>query len=348
MNDDMKMKKTEFQEVAEGIFRIPIPLPGNPLKELNAWLVMGRSGDHAAGKGEKEGGRNLLVDTGFNRPECEEALKHALTELGVDMAETDIFLTHLHSDHCGLTKRVAHPASVVYMSEADGKIMNAAAEAEYWYGLDAEFASYGFPVTGKRKDFKKHPGWEWGPRETIDFTPVGEGAVLQVGDYRLRCVWTPGHTPGHMCLYDEDKGILFCADHVLYDITPNITVEDEMDDPLRLYLDSLEKVKALDPVLVLTGHRRPPVSFKDRIEELEAHHIARLEEVIGILGENTMTAYEVAGRMAWDIKYDSWEAFPIAQKWFATGEAIAHLQYLYYENRVNRFEIDDVYYYSNV
>ena len=70
-------------QVAPNLYRIPVPLPGNPLRNLNAYLI--------------RGDRNLLVDTGFRQEECRTALKAGLAELGVDMANTDIFLTHLHS-----------------------------------------------------------------------------------------------------------------------------------------------------------------------------------------------------------------------------------------------------------
>ena len=326
-------------EAAPGIFRIRVPLPKNPLKELNAWFIRGNA---------RTGTRNLLIDTGFNRPECEEALRSALAELGAVMEETDLFITHLHSDHCGLMKKIASRETTVYCSKADGEIINLATEAKYWHDLDDLFGAYGFPVGKKRRNIEKHPGWEFNVREPVAFTAVDEGMIICAGDYRLRCVWTPGHTPGHMCLYDEDKKILFCADHVLADITPNITIEKNMDNPLRLYLDSLRKVEQLEVSRTLTGHRNPPDALKDRIEALYKHHVDRLSEAIAILGENTMTAYEVAGRMHWDITCDRWERFPTAQKWFATGEAIAHLQYLYYEGKASRCQMDGIYYYSNL
>jgi glyoxylase-like metal-dependent hydrolase (beta-lactamase superfamily II) len=332
-------KRIEISEVTSGIFRIHVPLPRNPLKQLNAWLVRGTG---------KPAGRNLLIDTGFNRPECEEVLRGALHELNVEMAQTDIFITHLHADHCGLVKKIADKNSIIYCSKADGEVINAATRQAYWDGLDALYAGYGFPVGKKRHNMEKHPGWEFNVKETIDYRPVDEGRILPVGDYALRCVWTPGHTPGHMCLYDEAHKILFSADHVLDDITPNITIEEGMDNPLRLYLDSLKKVEGLEVERVLTGHRNAPVSLKDRIRVLYQHHVERLAEVIAILREHTATAYEVAAQMHWDITCEHWEDFPVTQKWFATGEAIAHLQYLYYEGKANRCQIDGIYHYSRV
>jgi glyoxylase-like metal-dependent hydrolase (beta-lactamase superfamily II) len=73
------------EKIIENIYRIFVPLPKNPLKNLNAYLI----------KGEK----NLLIDTGFNMPECRRALMEGLSELDAEPGKTDIFLTHLHSDH---------------------------------------------------------------------------------------------------------------------------------------------------------------------------------------------------------------------------------------------------------
>ena len=61
-------------KVAENIYRKTVPLPNNPLRDINAYIITGE--------------KNLLIDTGFNRPECEEALQSAFEELGIQ--ETDL------------------------------------------------------------------------------------------------------------------------------------------------------------------------------------------------------------------------------------------------------------------
>ena len=75
-------------EMMKNIYRIEVPLPKNPMKLLNSYLIRGKE-------------RSLIIDTGFNRPECREAMMSALDELHVDFDSTDIFLTHLHADHSG-------------------------------------------------------------------------------------------------------------------------------------------------------------------------------------------------------------------------------------------------------
>ncbi|MDR0357749.1 MAG: MBL fold metallo-hydrolase [Clostridiales Family XIII bacterium] len=325
-----------IREVAPRIHRILVPLPKNPLRSLNAYLVKGRS---------SRGDRNLLIDTGFNRPECEDTLRAALRELDVDPSETDVFVTHLHSDHCGLMRKMALDGCRVYCSKSDGELINYAVTRDYWEELDEMYARHGYPSRGKQ-NMENHPGWEYNNREKAEFIPADEGCVFECGGYAFRAVWTPGHTPGHMCLYDGDKRILFCADHVLADITPNITVELGMNNPLKFYSDSLRKTEALDVDKTLTGHRESPDSLRERIAELRAHHASRLEELMDILSERATTAYDAASKMHWDISCKNWDNFPATQKWFAVGEAIAHLQYLYGEGRVKRFKSDDLYFYS--
>ena len=106
------------------------------------------------------------------------------------------------------------------------------------------------------------------------------------------------------------------------------------------YLSSLDKVAGLQVDLVLPGHRRLIMDHQARIEELKNHHALRLQEVLTILRRGAMTAFQVAARMTWDLNCDHWNDFPVAQKWFATGEAISHLRFLEDEGKVRR-EVDD-------
>jgi len=141
-------------------------------------------------------------------------------------------------------------------------------------------------------------------------------------------VETPGHTKGHTCLYESAKKILIAGDHILNDITPNIQCWSDQENPLKSYLTSLDKVYKFEVDLVLPGHRRLFKNYIERIDELKQHHQRRADEVVSILSNGSKTAFQVASEMTWDIKYESWQHFPAAQKWFATGEAIAHLRYL--------------------
>ena len=97
---------------------------------------------------------------------------------------------------------------------------------------------------------------------------------------------------------------------------------------MKEYLESLDKVYGFDIEIVLPGHRDIFSNLRERIQELKRHHQRRLDEIISILGKGRKSAFQVASQISWDIIYDSWDLFPVSQKWFATGEAISHLKYL--------------------
>jgi hypothetical protein len=89
-------------------------------------------------------------------------------------------------------------------------------------------------------------------------------------------------------------------------------------------------------VLVLPGHRRTFSDLRSRIRELKHHHQVRADEVLTVLKTGVGTAYEVATQMTWNIVAESWERFPLMQKWFAVGEAAAHLRYLEAQGAVRK------------
>jgi glyoxylase-like metal-dependent hydrolase (beta-lactamase superfamily II) len=149
-----------------------------------------------------------------------------------------------------------------------------------------------------------------------------------------------------MCLYEAGKKILFSGDHILFDITPNISYWPQMKDALRSYLASLDKMSTLDVSLVLPGHRSSWHNHLERVEELKKHHRQRLDEVVTALQDGDMTAYEVAPYITWKIECSDWEQFPIAQKFFAVGETMAHLRYLENDGIVASYREESLIYYS--
>ena len=317
-------------KVADNIYKKVVPLPKNPLREINAYIITGE--------------KNLLIDTGFNRPECEEALRSAFAELGIQ--STDLFITHFHSDHCGLVTKFATETSTIFAGETDGELINFEAGNLYWRILDDLFIKFGFPKATLGRNTDIHPGRKYCHEGRVDFTYVAEGQVLKYGGYELEVIATPGHTPGHMCLYDAKNKIMFGGDHILGTITPNICIELSEENPLQEYLNSLEKVEKLDVKLLLTSHGTPIEDMYGRIKELKGHHEERLSEVLRILGDEWKTAYMVARDMTWEIDCKDWSDFPAPQKWFATGEAISHLQYLFFSGKISREEKNGIYYYK--
>ena len=298
------------QQVAEGVWRLEIPLVGNPLKTLNSYLITGE--------------RTLLIDTGFRQQPCREAMERQLQELHVDRDRTDIFLTYLHSDHTGLAPELVHPGCRVLSGAVDGQRLLRGSGENAWRELYAEYVQNGFSTEDMDALWGSNPA---------------KVSALHYGGSVLRCILTPGHTPGHMCLYDEKRKMLFSGDHVLFHITPNICRWSGVADSLGDYLQSLDRVRDLPVELLLPAHREETGDLRQRVEELKAHHARRVEEALAIVRRDPgLTAWQIAGHMAWSIRCRSWADFPLTQKFFAVGEALAHLDYLEVRGLVRRRE----------
>jgi len=142
-----------------------------------------------------------------------------------------------------------------------------------------------------------HPGFKYSQKKKVDFEILKQDDVVCIGNYSFSCIETPGHTPGHMCLYESSKKVLVSGDHILGGITPNISLWDDDWDPLGVYLKSLEKVGLLDVELVLQGHRGFNITCRERIQELKLHHQERANEVLAILSKGDLNGYQVATLM---------------------------------------------------
>lgn len=312
-------------QVAPNLYCISVPLPGNPLKNLNAYLIQGQ--------------RNLLVDTGFRQEECRTALLAGLAALKVDMARTDIFLTHLHSDHAGLAPELLTPTSRIFIGETDRKGLPSPMNdiGEGWRKFDQLMIPNGFPPELLQELTGTNPARTLAPIPCDRYEGVRDGDTFDYGGYCFQALDTPGHTPGHMVLWEPAYGILLLGDHVLFDITPNITIWPSYRNPLGGYLRSLERVRSLPVVLPLPGHRRVQKSFTERVDEIISHHRRRCGEALTVLRSTPgLTPYDLTARMTWQIRCRGWEDFPVPQKWFAVGEAMAHLEYLMDLGQVQR------------
>ncbi len=316
--------------LAKDLYTFPIPLPDSPLKWLNCYVI------------RPEEGRSLLVDCGFRHPVCQEALVKGMEELALDPKITDVFFTHAHADHCGNAELLMDAGCRIFMSDVDIEVFF------NWDRKDKRLTIIRALKEGLPPETEASPMMGWGARRLTADT-VHDGDMLTYGDYRLKCLLTPGHTPGHMCLYDEEKQVLFLGDHVLFDISPNITFYEEMDDALGSYIESLRSIRDLPVTLALPGHREQgKISVAERVDKLLRHHQRRLQKSVDAIEENPgITAWELARRLNWKIRAASWEDFPTSQKWFALGETIAHLDYLLQrglveytvENRVRHYRV---------
>jgi len=308
------------EEIMKGIYKLEIPLPGNPLKAVNSYVIKGQE-------------RNLIIDTGMRRRECLDAMQAGLERLRISLPDTDFFITHFHADHLGLVSDLATETTKVYLNGPDAARIFAGGLSET---LENSARLHGFPDHELHDALESHPGRLYGPQLPLHVTQTYHGQTISAGGYNFRCLETPGHSFGHTCLYDAEDRMLISGDHILADITPNLQGWFDNWNPLQEYLKSLESTALLDVTLVLPGHRGVFHDMRGRIEELKKHHEKRAEEALHVLKTGPKTAYRVASEMTWDIVADSFDLFPLSQRWFALGETIGHLIHLEALSKVRR------------
>ncbi|MFD9003500.1 MBL fold metallo-hydrolase [Streptomyces sp. NPDC059582] len=321
---------TQVHDHGGGVRSIEVPIPDNPLGHTLVYVVDTDRGP-------------VLIDTGWDDPASWDTLAEGLTACGTSVAGLHgVVITHHHPDHHGLSGRVREASGAwVAMHAADISIVRRTRETrpDRWFTyMRDKLAAAGAP--------EEHvaPLRTARPRRTLPgFSPalpdreIVPGELLDLPGRRLRAVWTPGHTPGHVCLHLEEEhpsrlpghGRLFSGDHLLPGITPHIGLYEDPDDitvtdPLGDYLDSLERVGRLAPADVLPAHQYTFTDATSRVRELLAHHEDRLDGLLALLAE-PLTPWQVAERMEWN---RPWDQIPYGSRNIAVSEAEAHLRRL--------------------
>lgn len=320
-----------IEQIYPHIYSNPIPLPKNPLKALNSYIIVSPE-------------RTLIIDTGFNQPECMEAFFSGIAELGLDLAKTDVLLTHCHSDHTGLAGLLEEKGAQIYAGAIEAAAITETTGTEAWVKMERLVTLYGLHEYGIT--MHDHPGYTYRSPRIAKCIPLAEGSRLRYGDYEFTVVDIPGHTPGHIGLYEANRRLFFGGDHILASITPNITYWGEEQDSLAQYIASLRKVKAMPIDAVFTAHRDIVRAHTVRIDQLISHHGKRLAEIISILRSGAKSVCQVAAQMKWEIRAKTWGDFPNAQKWFASGEAASHLAYLCNTGHIQRTLVDGTFCYQ--
>jgi glyoxylase-like metal-dependent hydrolase (beta-lactamase superfamily II) len=265
----------EPEDLGGGIFSVPVPIPGNPLAYTLVYAVDSRPGP-------------VLVDAGWHHPQSWAALSSGLAFLGFDVADAyGVIVTHHHPDHSGLAGRVRAVAGAwIAMHAADADIIRRFRQIGPDGWRAQELAALRRAGASEAEITEAR---EWRGRIDPPALPDRELADRELADLpgrRLRVIWTPGHSPGHICLHLEDGDRLFTGDHVLPRITPNIGLYgfDRPDaDPLGDFLSSLALIAELDVAEALPAHQYRFTDIGGRIRVIAAHHEERLAEVMAIL-----------------------------------------------------------------
>ena len=311
-------------EVAPGARWLSMPLPFQ-LDHINLWLL------------DDDGGPTV-VDTGIG-----DAKTRELWERILPGKAQRVVLTHYHPDHAGnagwlcgrfgiqmwttqgeyLTAHAVRASGAGYTSDAVLDVFNQ-------NGLDAANAAKMAKMRGNNRYAELVPDFPHSYRRII------EGDVLRIGGREWRAIIGHGHAPEHLSLYCEALNTVVAGDMLLSTISTNVSVWsiDPEGDPLRLFLDSVARYRELpEDVLVLPSHGKPFRGAHQRVAQLEAHHAARFAELLQALDtpKSAGDVLQVLFRRPLDAH----------QMFFAMGEAIAHLHYLYYAGKARRAVGDD-------
>lgn len=274
------------------------------------------------------------MDSGIHTEPAEKTLRDALTEAGIAMKDLQrAFITHLHPDHLGMAGMLEAQGVEVLMHRPE------IASARYLWSkdyhalglVDAFFLKHGMPAD---VDQQMREAWIAMGTRVDDFklVPIDDGAEADLGGRAMRVHWTPGHTDHHAVLVEEAEGVLFSGDHVLPRITSNVGLYPyTRDDPLGDFLSALSRIRELPVKRVLPAHGEPFDDLKGRVDEILAHHDARLDAVLAALGSRERDAYSVAR-----------DLFPVLrsahEERFALAETLAHLRHLERDGRVRMLD----------
>lgn len=313
-------------ELLPNLYLVRVPLPHNPLRALNSYLILSKD-------------RTTIVDVGFNHPACEKALGQALAALGRTWDGVEIVLTHSHPDHTGNLDRIYRDGMSVYanlhsfqevenLQEMQGTVfgplLTRAATPQQSGGLTFDKGRPRLHVSAELLPLKNKP----------IVTYLSEGDTFEAGGFSFEVIETPGHDPWHICLYEPTHKIMIIGDHVLERITPSISSWFPAYNALEEFLTSLGKMYSYDVDLVLPAHGAPFSDLRGRVMYLIEHHEERLQEIYELVAAGHTDIVSVSSHAKW--RYENWHDWPLDQKFFSMGETMAHLIYLVCEGKLKQ------------
>jgi glyoxylase-like metal-dependent hydrolase (beta-lactamase superfamily II) len=325
------------ERVRPGLWSVPVPIPSSSLRYVFVYVFETDAGPY-------------IVDAGWNTDDAFAALSDGLSQAGTSVSDVQgVLVTHIHPDHYGLAGRVReasgawvalHPADAALIPDryddptdlllrVSGYLRRMGAPAEEIEGLTNASMPVRPYVDAVRPDVL-----------------FDDGDHPRVPGWDLTALWTPGHSPGHLCFWEPSNRLMLSGDHVLPRITPNIPFHPQAgSNPLGDFLASLDRVATFDADEVLPAHEHRFVGLAGRVDELKAHHESRFAEVIAAIKDGITTAWDIAARMRWSRQWDRIDGF---MRRAAVGEAMSHLRALEVRGVIHevvgepsRFEIVD-------
>lgn len=308
-----------LSEVAAGVFELRLPIPFED-GLVNVFLL-------------PDGDETDLLDCGMNAEESVEAIRAAVRQVGAKRIRR-LVVTHIHPDHYG--------AAGVFAGEGLADLYLHRLEVPLVYPRYVDFEDLvmevriyllvnGVPEDEAEVLSNSQRALSQIVKPAVPAVQLDGAETLELGRRHLRVEWTPGHSPGHVCLYDETDKVLFAGDHVLPELSPNIGLHPQSTpDPLHEYLDGLRRMASYEPRLILPAHGRPFTDALSRVDALTAHHKKRMGQIEAIVAGGERNAWEVALEL-WGPRENLYE------KRLALQEGLAHLQALAVEGRLKKF-----------
>lgn len=278
------------EEVRPGLWSIPVPLPNIPLRYV---LVYAKAIPDGL----------ALIDTGWNAEESWQALVDGVRSTGHDITDVShVSITHLHPDHFGLVPRLLeHTDLQLSMHRADARHLRYRSNDEIsddaGVMLD-ELRILGAPVEFPDDGIREFVRLPKDRRADLELT---HSDALGIPGWGLRAVWTPGHTPGHLCFVDDEAGVIFTGDHLLPRISPNVSTNMfQTHSPLSDYLVSLAHTEQLPDLEALPSHEYRFRGLANRVTTLLGHHEDRLAEIVAaVTAEPEATAWDITRSVTW-------------------------------------------------
>ncbi|GAA4890571.1 MBL fold metallo-hydrolase [Streptomonospora salina] len=304
------------EDLGEGVWSVPVPIPGNPLGFTLIYALHTPRGP-------------VLVDAGWNHEDSWQALASGLEIAGTRVSDVHgVVLTHFHPDHSGLAGRVRETSGAwIAMHRADADLVRGFARIGADEQHDRQLrrtAGAGASAAELERLARTAPRFE--PPALPDHD-LSDGEPIGIGSSTLRAVWTPGHTPGHICLDLDDGARLFTGDHVLPGITPHIALYDHGDgDPLGAYLSSLDRLADTPADTgILPSHEHRFTGAARRAADIASHHEAKLAELAGLLDGDGASLWELSAQLPWK---RGWDAMEVTSRRMAAAETAAHARTL--------------------
>ncbi|GIH36880.1 MBL fold metallo-hydrolase [Microbispora amethystogenes] len=318
----------EVERVRPGLWSIPVPIPINPLRYVLVYALEVPDGV-------------VIIDAGWNTGEAYDALVAGLGTAGYEITDVKaVLVTHIHPDHYGLAGRVREVSGAwIGLHPADARLIRGRYDDAAIDDLVEQERALLLRCGVPDLTAQELAGASVMLRQFVTMAApdrlIEDGDRLDLPGWDLRAVWTPGHSPGHLCFAEPERRLLFSGDHVLARITPMVAVHPQSPpNPLADYLDALRAVGKLDVEEVLPAHEYRFLELDARVDHVIAHHEERLAEIRRVVADGDGPAcWDIATRLSWS---RPWETIPTHMRRTANGETLAHLVWLEHRGQVTR------------